>query len=84
MKKQNQVQLPNVSLIHSTDIYSTDIYLSGAVPVPVAKIETHSHAGCLLEKEECTGLVSVDMPPPLSPPAVLVVMSSGMSGGNFT
>ena len=79
MKKQNQEQLPNVSLIHSTDIY-----LSGAVPVPVAKIETHSHAGCLLEKEECTGLVSVDMPPPLSPPAVLLVMSSGMSGGNFT
>lgn len=79
MKKQNQVQLPNVSLIHSTDVY-----LPGAVLVHVAKTETHSRAGCLLAKEECTGLVSVDTPPPPSPPAVLLVKSSGVSGGNFT
>ena len=78
-EKQNRVQLPNVSLIHSTDTY-----LPGTVLVPVAKIETHSHVGCLLAKEECTGLVSVDTPPPPSPPAVLLVKSSGVSGGNFT
>lgn len=70
------MQLPKVSLVHSTDIY-----LPGTVLVPVAKIETRSHAGCLLAEEECTGLESVDMPPPLSPAAVLLVMCSE---GNFT